>query len=58
MGQPYMMVLEELLGSYRVAVAHSGTKTLRAENLGSTHWCELSWRLPFWQQDLAPTNSL
>ena len=35
-----------------------GTRTLVAEILGSTHWCELSWRLSFWHQDLAPPNSL
>ena len=32
-----------------------GTRTLVEEALGNIHWHELSWRLPFWHQDLAPT---
>jgi len=35
-----------------------GTQTLVAEVLGTVHLCELSWRLPFWNQDLAPPKSL
>ena len=43
MGQPWLTV---------------GTGTLVVEVPGNIHWRELSWRPPFWHQDLAPTKSL
>ena len=41
-----------------VAVVHCGDKDPVAEILRSTHGCELSQRLPFWQQCLSPSNRL
>lgn len=43
----------------QVVVAHSlGMRTLLVEGVGDIYQCELSWRLPFWCQDLGPPNSL
>lgn len=33
-----------------------GVWPLVAETPGDTHWCELSWRVPFWYQDLVLPN--
>ena len=43
---------EGLLGRWERA------RTLLAEAPENTNWCELSWRSPFWHQDLALSNSL
>ena len=54
----YLWDLEGILGRQgRGLCLTVGTKTLATEVPGSTHWCKLSWRLPFSQQHLAPPNS-
>ena len=57
LGQTYLLVLKSLLGRQGLWIT-AGTKTLVAVVLGSTHWHESSWRLPFSHQDLVPPNSL
>ena len=57
LGLTYLLVLEDLLGRWGQLWLTAGTRALVAEVLGSAHWCELSWRPPFWHQDLAPPNS-
>ena len=52
LGQTYLLVLQGFLRRQGAAVAHCGVV------LRSTHWCEPSWRLPYFHQDLAPPNSL
>ena len=36
----------------------AGTKTITVVVLGSIHWCEPCWGLPFSHQDLAPPNRI
>ena len=58
LGQTYLLVLEGLLRRQGWLWLTMGTRTLVAEVLGSTHWCDLSWRPPFCHQDPAPLKSL
>ena len=56
-GQTCLLLLEGFLWRCwggRVLWLTVGTKILSAVVLGSTHWHEPSWRLPFFHQDLAP----
>ena len=42
----------------KIAVARSRDKDTGSGILGTTHWCEPSWGLPFSNQDLTLPNSL
>ena len=53
LGKTYLLVLEGLLRRWGQLSHTMGTRTLVTEVPESTHWCELSCRLPFWYEDLA-----
>ena len=58
LGQTYLLVLEGLLGREGCLWLTLGTRTLVVDVSGSIYLCELSWRLTYCHQGLAPPKSL